>query len=290
MYRIRGFQARSRGWRWSWTLKLAQKRSWAGRWSWAAKVGLLSLRVVPQQQCRATDIVLVTVQARQLKQQIAPRTSRFAMARGHRLHTSIVLAAVHGLSGLFRAVSAVEPSLFCPLRIVTSCCRDVPASAVGFSDWLSVLSVTLFRSADAGQSVSSVFAGRSGQTSYLIRTESQSTSHHHPASVDVKQLSYSFSVDVMQNCTLTYLLTRLTDSSSFVTAGPRSSRGSTQAWPSSQVTYPWLTSQARSVATTGRISQSVAHSEHRFPAPSLKEGCRKPVLEVCHSVSGSPYD
>ena len=22
------------------------------------------------------------------------------------------------------------------------------------------------------------------------------------------------------------------------------------------------------------------HSEHRFPAPALKEGCRKPVLEV----------
>ena len=34
------------------------------------------------------------------------------MARGHRLNTSIVLAAVHGLSGLYRAVSAVEPSLF----------------------------------------------------------------------------------------------------------------------------------------------------------------------------------
>ena len=37
------------------------------------------------------------------------------MARGHRLNTSIVLAAVHGLSGLFRAVSAVEPSPFRPL-------------------------------------------------------------------------------------------------------------------------------------------------------------------------------
>ena len=37
------------------------------------------------------------------------------MARGHRLNTSIVLAAVHGLSGLFRAVSAVEPSFFRPL-------------------------------------------------------------------------------------------------------------------------------------------------------------------------------
>ena len=37
------------------------------------------------------------------------------MARGHRRNTSIVLAAVHGLSGLFRAVSAAEPSLFRPL-------------------------------------------------------------------------------------------------------------------------------------------------------------------------------
>ena len=43
---------------------------------------------------------------------VARCTSRCAMARGHRLNTSIVLAAVHGLSGLFRAVSAVEPSLF----------------------------------------------------------------------------------------------------------------------------------------------------------------------------------
>ena len=31
-------------------------------------------------------------------------TSRCGVARGHRLNTSIVLAAVHGLSGLFRAV------------------------------------------------------------------------------------------------------------------------------------------------------------------------------------------
>ena len=46
---------------------------------------------------------------------VAQCTSRCAMARGHRLNTSIVLAAVHGLSGLFRAVSAVEPSLFRPL-------------------------------------------------------------------------------------------------------------------------------------------------------------------------------
>ena len=47
---------------------------------------------------------------------VAQCTSRWAMApRGHRLNTFIVLAAVHGLSGLFRAVSAVEPSLFPPL-------------------------------------------------------------------------------------------------------------------------------------------------------------------------------
>ena len=46
---------------------------------------------------------------------MAGGASRCAMARGHRLNTSIVLAAVHGLSGLFRAVSAVVPSLFRPL-------------------------------------------------------------------------------------------------------------------------------------------------------------------------------
>ena len=47
---------------------------------------------------------------------IARCTSRWAMARGHRLNTSIVLAAVHGLSGLFWAVSVVEPSLFRPFH------------------------------------------------------------------------------------------------------------------------------------------------------------------------------
>ena len=47
---------------------------------------------------------------------VARCTSRCALARGHRLNASIVLAAVHGLSGLFRAVSAVEPSLSRPLK------------------------------------------------------------------------------------------------------------------------------------------------------------------------------
>ena len=63
----------------------------------------------------ATDIVLVTLPSTAVETAIAQCTSRCAMARGHRLNTSIVLAAVHGLSGLFRAVSAVEPSLSRPL-------------------------------------------------------------------------------------------------------------------------------------------------------------------------------
>ena len=46
---------------------------------------------------------------------IAQCTSHCALVRGHCLNTSIVLAAVHSLSGLFRVVSVVEPSLFRPL-------------------------------------------------------------------------------------------------------------------------------------------------------------------------------
>ena len=57
----------------------------------------------------ATDIVLVTLSSTAVERAIAQCTSRWAMARGHRLNTSSVLAAVHGLSGLFRTVSAVEP-------------------------------------------------------------------------------------------------------------------------------------------------------------------------------------
>ena len=41
------------------------------------------------------------------------------MARGHRLNTAIVLAAVHGFSGLFRGLSAVEPSLSRPVPPVS---------------------------------------------------------------------------------------------------------------------------------------------------------------------------
>ena len=64
-----GFQVRSRGGRWSWTLKLAQKRSQAGRWSWAVKVGLFSLQAVPQQQCNG-HCPCDSAQARQLKQHL----------------------------------------------------------------------------------------------------------------------------------------------------------------------------------------------------------------------------
>ena len=63
----------------------------------------------------ATDIVLVTLSSTAVETAIAQCISRWAMAREHRLNTSIVLAAVHGLSGLFRTVSAVERSLCRPL-------------------------------------------------------------------------------------------------------------------------------------------------------------------------------
>ena len=66
----------------------------------------------------ATDIVLVTLSSTAVERAIAQCTSRWAMARGHRLNTSIVLAAVYGLSGLFRAVSAVEPITLSPSHSV----------------------------------------------------------------------------------------------------------------------------------------------------------------------------
>ena len=72
------------------------------------------------------------------------------MARGHRLNTSIVLAAVHGLCCLFRAVSAVEPSLFRPLRPLSPslishlASVDVKQNVLSFHDfswWREVFSV-----------------------------------------------------------------------------------------------------------------------------------------------------
>ena len=74
-----GFQARSRGGKCNWILKVAQKRSRAGRWCWTAKVGLLSLRVVPRQQCNG-HCPCDSAHARQLKQQM--RSALVAQWRG----------------------------------------------------------------------------------------------------------------------------------------------------------------------------------------------------------------
>ena len=51
----------------------------------------------------------MTLSSTAVERAIAQCTSRWAMAKGYRLNTSIVLQPVHGLSGLFQAVSAVEP-------------------------------------------------------------------------------------------------------------------------------------------------------------------------------------
>ena len=61
------------------------------------------------------DIVLVTLPSTAVETAVALCTGCWAMAREHHLNTSIVLAAVHGLSGPFLVISAVEPSLSCPL-------------------------------------------------------------------------------------------------------------------------------------------------------------------------------
>ena len=94
-----GFQEKSRGGRWSWTLKFAQ----LGRWSWAAKFGFPSLRVVPQQH--ATDIVLVTLPSTAVETATAQCTSRCGMARD----TAVTLP-------LFWRRSTVSPVFFgrCP--------------------------------------------------------------------------------------------------------------------------------------------------------------------------------
>ena len=76
------------------------------------KVRLLSLRVVPQQQCNGHCPCDSAQHGCSVKQQLRGALVA-AQWRGDTalINTSIVLAAVHGLSGLFRAVSAVEPSL-----------------------------------------------------------------------------------------------------------------------------------------------------------------------------------
>ena len=103
---------RSRGGRWSWTLSPEEIMSRE------VELGTHTLdcfRFRLFLNSSATDIVLVTLPSTAVETAIAQCISRCAVARGHRLNTSIVLAAVHGLSGLFRAVSAVEPSLSRPL-------------------------------------------------------------------------------------------------------------------------------------------------------------------------------
>ena len=88
-----------------------------GRWSWTLldKLDIFCFELSKLfVNSSATDIVLVTLPSTAVETAIAQCTSRRAMARGHRLNTSIVLAAVHGLSVLFRAVSAVKPSLSRP--------------------------------------------------------------------------------------------------------------------------------------------------------------------------------
>ena len=105
-----------RGGRWSWTLTFAQKRSWVGRWSWAEQVGRLLLRVVQvvhQQRCnrhRLSD----SVQHSSWNSNCAVRKSLGNGEGSTPPYTSIVLAAVHSLSSLFRAVSAVEPFTLSP--------------------------------------------------------------------------------------------------------------------------------------------------------------------------------
>ena len=100
-----------RGGRRSWTLNFAQKRSWVGRWSWAEQVGRLLLRVVQvvrQQRCNG-HCLSDSVQHSSWNSNCSVHKSL-----GNGLNTSIVLAAVHGLSGLFRAVSEVEPFTLSP--------------------------------------------------------------------------------------------------------------------------------------------------------------------------------
>ena len=83
----------------------AQKRSWAGRRSWAAKVGLLSLRVVPT----AVQRTLWLCPSTAAETAIAQCTSRCAMARGHRTLTLPLFWRRSTVSPVFfRALSAVE--------------------------------------------------------------------------------------------------------------------------------------------------------------------------------------
>ena len=89
--RVPGETKRSRdlrGGRWSWTLTFAQKRSWVGRWRWAlSKLDVFCFELSKLfVNSGATDIVLVTLSSTAVERAIAQCTSRWAMARGHRLN------------------------------------------------------------------------------------------------------------------------------------------------------------------------------------------------------------
>ena len=102
--------------------------------SWTSFASCCSSTAVPRNgHCLCDSLCPSTA----VETAIARCTSRCAMARGHRLNTSIVLAAVHGLSGLFRAVSAVEPSLFSS----SSDCHVLLQRCSGLSSWLFGLTV-----------------------------------------------------------------------------------------------------------------------------------------------------
>ena len=122
----------------------------------------------------ATDIVLVTQRSTAVETATARCTSSrcAAMARGHRLNTSIVLAAVHGLSGLFRAVSAVEPSVFrhhpptpphppvpVPNRPTRLCGRKATLNQQ--THWQGPHHLNIYCSGGDSTAVSSAFVGRS---------------------------------------------------------------------------------------------------------------------------------
>ena len=113
---LRG-QARSRGGRWSWTLKRAQKRSRAGRWSWAQKVGLLLLHLFLNSS--ATDIALVNL----LRTAVGIATAWYTIVtRGHcllfwrRSTTSSVFRI--GARGRAFTLSPLSPSLISHLASV----------------------------------------------------------------------------------------------------------------------------------------------------------------------------
>ena len=106
-----------RGGRWSWTFnwvspkEIMSREVELGCESWTSFASSCSSTAV--QRTRTLSLWLCPNTA--VETSIVQCTSRWARARGHRLNISIVLAAVHGLSGLFPAVSKVEPSLFRPL-------------------------------------------------------------------------------------------------------------------------------------------------------------------------------